>query len=129
MANTTIKFYKCVNCDCIMGMIQSDGRVPACCGEELKELVPNTVDAAQEKHVPVITVNGNTVHVAVGSVVHPMEDDHYIQWIYLQTQKGGQRKILSPNEKPEADFVLTPDDKPIAAYEYCNKHGLWKADV
>lgn len=112
-----------------MGMIQTDGCVPSCCGKELKELVPNTVDAAQEKHVPVVTVNGNTVHVAVGSTVHPMESDHYIQWIYVQTQHGGQRKVLNSGEKPEADFALTPDDKLIAVYEYCNKHGLWKVNA
>jgi len=67
------------------------------------------------------------VHVAVGSVVHPMEADHYIQWIAIETEQGVQRKTLKPGEKPEASFALASGDKLIAAYEYCNKHGLWTA--
>ena len=95
----------------------------------MQELKANTTDAAQEKHVPVITVKGSEVHVAVGSVAHPMEADHYIQWIAIETEQGVQRKTLKPGEKPEASFALTSGDKLIAAYEYCNKHGLWTAKV
>ena len=121
------KFFICKHCGNIVGMV-FDAKVPlVCCGEKMAELTPNTVDAAQEKHVPVITVNGNLVHVAIGSAEHPMLDAHYIQWVYLETEKGGQRKELQPGEKPEVTFALTEDDKAVAAYEYCNLHGLWMA--
>jgi superoxide reductase len=120
-----IKFYICRHCGNIIGMINDSGVVPVCCGDKMTELVPNTTDAAKEKHVPVVTVHGSKVHVAVGSVAHPMDADHYIQWIYIETEQGGQRKVLHPGEKPEAVFALTDDDKLIATYAYCNKHGLW----
>ena len=122
------KFFICRHCGNIVGLIQEAGVPMICCGEKMEELVPNTVDAAQEKHVPVVTVDGNTVKVEIGSVEHPMVDEHYIQWIYLQTEKGGQRKSLKPGDKPSATFALV-DDKAVAAFEYCNLHGLWKADI
>jgi superoxide reductase len=100
-----------------------------CCGEQMTELVPNTVDAAKEKHVPVIKVDGKKVTVKVGSVPHPMTEEHLIKWIYLQTEGGAQRKCLNAGDAPEATFMLTEGDKPVAAYEYCNLHGLWKADA
>lgn len=122
------KFFICSHCGNIVGLIQEAGVPMICCGEKMEELVPNTVDAAQEKHVPVVTVDGNTVKIEIGSVEHPMADEHYIQWIYLQTEKGGQRKSLKPGDKPSATFALV-DDKAVAAFEYCNLHGLWKADI
>ncbi len=100
-----------------------------CCGEEMEKLVPNTSDGAGEKHVPVIAVTGNLVKVTVGSVEHPMLDAHYIEWIALETERGMQRKRLMPGEKPEAVFALAEGEKAIAAYEYCNLHGLWKAEA
>jgi superoxide reductase len=99
-----------------------------CCGEEMTLLEANTTDASVEKHVPVIKVDGNKVTVEIGSTPHPMIEQHYIQWIYIQTEKGGQRKILTPNDPPRAEFMLTDDDKLEIAFEYCNLHGLWKAD-
>ena len=122
-----MQFYICRHCGTIVSMIHKGGCLPSCCGKEMQELKANTTDAAQEKHVPVITVKGSEVHVAVGSVVHPMEADHYIQWIAIETEQGAQRKVLKPGEKPEASFALASGDKLIAAYEYCNKHGLWTA--
>ena len=91
------------------------------------ELVANTVDAAQEKHVPIITISGDIVTVKVGSVEHPSLEAHYIEWIVLVTETGMQMKWLKPGMKPEAVFKAT--DKPVAAYEFCNLHGLWKADA
>lgn len=91
------------------------------------ELVANTVDAAQEKHVPVITVSGDEVKVVVGSVEHPSLLAHYIEFIVLVTETGMQMKWLKPGDKPEATFKVT--DKPVAAFEYCNLHGLWKAEA
>lgn len=126
---TERKFFICKHCGNMVGLI-IDGKAPmTCCGEHMKELVANTTDAAQEKHVPVVTVEGNLVHVKVGSVAHPMLPEHYIQWIYLETTHGGQRKGLNPGEAPEASFALVDGDKPVAAYEYCNLHGLWKAEI
>lgn len=94
----------------------------------MKPLTPNTTDAAGEKHVPVVQVDGQTVTVAVGSVEHPMLEAHYIQWIVLETKEGCQRKALKPGDKPVAVFALTENDEVVAAYEYCNLHGLWKSE-
>lgn len=122
------KFYICSHCHKIVGMIQDVAVPTICCGEPMQQLVPNTVDASNEKHVPVVSVEGNLVKVAVGSAEHPMLPEHFIQWIYLETQNGGQRKTLKAGEKPEAVFALQ-DDKAVAVYEYCNLHGLWKTDL
>lgn len=122
------KFYRCKHCGNIIGMIHNSGVPVVCCGEEMEELVANTVDAAKEKHVPAVSIVGNTVKVEVGSVPHPMEEKHYIQWIYLQTEHGGQRKCLNPGDEPAAVFALD-NDEVIAVYEYCNLHGLWKTEL
>ena len=124
-----MKFRKCSHCGNIIADVQPSGVPVVCCGEEMAELVPNTTDAAGEKHVPVITVDGDLVTVTVGSVTHPMEEKHSIQWISLQTQQGNQRKALAPGQAPTATFALVPGDKVVAAYEYCNLHGLWKAEA
>ena len=124
-----IKFYICQHCGNIIGMVHDSGARVVCCGDQMTPLVPNTTDAAHEKHVPVITVDGKKVHVAVGSVAHPMAEAHHIAWIYIQTEKGGQRRCLAPGEEPKAVFALTEGDKPVTAYAYCNLHGLWKADA
>ena len=95
----------------------------------MKELVPGTVEASTEKHIPVATVEGNLVKVSVGAVEHPMTEEHLIQWVYLQTTSGGQRKVLTPGAAPTVSFSLTDDDKPVAVYAYCNLHGLWMAEI
>lgn len=122
------RFFICEHCGNIVGLIKSSGVPIKCCGQNMTELIPGTTDAATEKHVPVVTVEGNTVKAVVGEVIHPMTDEHSIQWIYLKTDKGGQRKDLKPGEEPVAVFALA-DEKPLAVYEYCNLHGLWKADI
>lgn len=94
----------------------------------MNEVIPNTTDAANEKHVPVIEKNGNVVKVTVGSVEHPMVEKHYIQWIILETKNGFMEHDLHPEEKPEATFTLNDGDEVVAAYELCNLHGLWKAE-
>lgn len=99
-----------------------------CRNAEIEELIPNTTDAAGEKHVPVITKDGSKVHVAVGSVEHPMLESHYITWIVLETKNGSQQVDLKPGMKPVADFVLAEGDEVVAAYEYCNLHGLWRGE-
>ena len=95
----------------------------------MKELVPGTVEASTEKHIPVAAVEGNLVKVSVGAVEHPMTEEHLIQWVYLQTTSGGQRKVLAPGCAPAVTFALTDDDKPVAVYAYCNLHGLWMAEI
>jgi len=124
----TNRFFICKHCGNLVNIIHSSGVDMICCGEAMTELIPGSVDAAVEKHVPVVTIDGNTVTVEVGSVAHPMLPEHYIQWIHLQTDAGIHRKCLNPGEAPKAVFMLA-DEKPIAAYEYCNLHGLWKKDI
>jgi len=121
------KFYICAHCGNIIAYVKNSGVPVMCCGQKMQELVPGTVDASLEKHVPVYTVEGNKVHVKVGSVTHPMQEEHYIQWISLQTKQGNQRKVLNPGDAPEACFALCEGDEVEAVYEYCNLHGLWKA--
>ena len=124
-----LKFFVCTHCGNLAGMVYSSGVPMICCGEPMKELVPNTVDAAGEKHKPVVSVAGNTVTVTVGSVAHPMTEAHLIQWVALQTEQGVQRKVLAADSAPTVTFALTEGDKPVAAYAYCNLHGLWKTEV
>ena len=126
---TTMKFYRCEKCGKIVEMIKSSPCPTMCCGEPMVELVPGTSDGAYEKHVPAVTVNGSKIIVKVGEVEHPMLEAHYIMWIALETKQGIQRKALNPGEKPEAVFAIAEGDEAVAAYEYCNLHGLWKADI
>ena len=122
------RFYICEHCGNLIGLIHNAGVPIMCCGQKMTPLVPGTVEASAEKHIPVVTVEGNIVKVEVGSVYHPMVEDHSIQWVYLQTDKGGQRKCLEVGAAPVVTFALA-DEKPVAAYAYCNLHGLWKADI
>lgn len=122
------RFFRCKHCGNLIGFIENHGVPIVCCGEEMEALVANTTDAAQEKHVPVVTVDGNRVDVVVGSVEHPMTEEHMIKWIYLLTKNGAQRKELSPGDRPAATFELV-DDEPIEVYEWCNLHGLWKTTL
>ena len=117
-----LKFFKCEHCGNIIEMVEDKGVPVVCCGQRMTELVAGTSDGAREKHVPVYEVNGNTVHVKVGEVAHPMIPEHYIEWIALQTKNGVQRKELKPGEKPEANFALCDDDEVAAVYAYCNLH-------
>lgn len=121
------KYYICEHCGNIIAMVRDAGVPVMCCGQKMKELVPGTVDAAAEKHVPVYQVEGNVVTVRVGSVEHPMAPEHYIEWISVQSTQGIQRKALRPGQKPEACFALCEGDQVEAVYAYCNLHGLWKA--
>ena len=122
------KFYICSHCGNIVEMVKDAGVKPVCCGQAMEELVPNTVEASGEKHIPAVVVEDGVVKVNVGSVDHPMVDVHYIEWVYVKTEKGSQLKYLAPGEAPKAEFVLG-DDKAVAVYAYCNIHGLWKIDL
>ena len=122
------KFYICAHCRNIVEMVYDTDIKLFCCGDEMKELVPNTVEASGEKHIPAVTVRDGLVEVNVGSVDHPMESVHWIEWVQLVTDKGSQRKYLKPGEAPNVKFLLS-DEKPLAVYAYCNLHGLWKTDL
>lgn len=122
-------FYICEKCGNIVMKVKDTGIDIVCCGKPMSELIPNTVDAAQEKHLPAVTVLPNAVEVKVGSVTHPMEEDHYIEWIYLVSEKGSQGVCLHPGDEPFAHFALAEGDKPLCAFELCNKHGMWKTDI
>lgn len=124
-----MKIYRCPKCGNMAAMIEKHPCTPHCCSEEMKELVANTEDAAREKHVPFVTVEENKVKVRVGEVDHPMLEAHYITWIALESKQGWQLKYLQPGEEPKRCFTLCPNDEPIAVYEYCNLHGLWKKEL
>ena len=126
---TQQKFVFCTHCKNLAGMVNDSGVPMMCCGEKMQVLEPNTVEASTEKHIPVVSVKGNLVEVVVGSVEHPMAEEHHIAWIYLQTKMGGQRVSLPVDGAPRAAFALVEGDAPVAVYEYCNLHGLWKTEV
>lgn len=120
-----MKFYYCKHCKNIITFVKEVNPNIVCCNEKMVELVPGSVDAAHEKHIPVVDINENKVTVCIGSVEHPMQVEHYIEWVILETTKGVYRKNLNPGEKPEATFVLEEGEKVVSTYEYCNLHGLW----
>lgn len=128
MMGSEQKFYVCKHCGNLIGLIDNKGVPIVCCGEKMTELVPNTVDASTEKHVPAVTVSGDSISVQIGSTLHPMEDAHNIQFVYVETKCGGQRKCLKAGEEPKVTFQLV-DDTPVAVYAYCNLHGLWKTEI
>jgi len=119
------QIYKCEICGNIVEVLHTGAGSLVCCGAPMVLLAENTTDAAQEKHVPVIEKSGNKVTVKVGSVTHPMEEKHYIEFIEVLADGKVYRKFLNPGEKPEATFEITAEK--VTAREFCNLHGLWKA--
>ncbi len=120
-----MEVYKCNHCGNMVEVLIGGGAALVCCGENMVHMAENTVDAAKEKHVPVIEVGNGTVTVKVGEVAHPMEEKHFIQWIELIADGQVFRKFLEPGQAPEATFCVTA--KELVAREYCNLHGQWKA--
>lgn len=121
------KFYKCAHCGNVIVKVVDSGVPVVCCGVKMEELVPNTQEMGGEKHLPVVTrLDDHTLKIEVGSVAHPMLAEHHISFIYVETERGGIRVDLS--DKPEA-VVYVGDEKPVAVYEYCNLHGLWKTTL
>ena len=118
------KFYNCSHCGNTAVLVVNKGVPLVCCGEKMSELVPNTVEASTEKHLPAVTLSGSSLSVQVGSVPHPMEDEHHISFVYVETENGGQRKRFNKGAQPKCIFSFT-DDKPVAVYAFCNLHGLW----
>jgi superoxide reductase len=122
------KFFICNQCGNMAGLIKDEGPPMVCCGEEMTELKPNTVEASVEKHLPDVIKSGKNIDVRIGSAPHPMEEAHHIEFVYVETERGGQRKCLKAGEEPAVSFALT-DDKLIAVFAYCNLHGLWKTNI
>jgi len=120
-------FYRCPVCGQIVAVVKKTGVPIVCCGKPMEEIKAGTTDAAAEKHVPVFEVKDGKVFVKIGSVPHPMEAEHYIEWIALKTKFGNQRKALKPGDAPEAVFAICEGDEVEAVYEYCNLHSLWKS--
>ena len=127
MLNKT-KFYICSNCRNTAEMIYDTDIKLHCCGDEMQVPQPNTVEASAEKHVPEVLIRGDIVEVNVGSVNHPMEPVHWIEWVQLVTENGSQRRFLKPGQAPNVKFYLG-DEKPLAVYAYCNLHGLWMKEL
>jgi len=128
MSGKQKRFFICKRCGNMLGLIEDKGIPVVCCGEKMSELIPNAVEASTEKHIPVVTASGDSISVQVGSVPHPMEEAHLISFVYVQTERGGQRKSLKAGEEPKVSFSFI-DDKPVAVYAYCNLHGLWKTEI
>ena len=126
MSNT--KFYICEKCGNLVEKIDDSGVPMVCCGQKMTPIVAGTVEASREKHIPVASVEGNVVKVSVGSVEHPMAEEHSILWVELKTDKGVQRKNLVVGEPPVVSFALV-DEMPLEVYAYCNLHGLWKSEI
>lgn len=124
----TLKFFRCEHCGNQVQMILNSGVPLVCCGEKMRELVPNTQDGAVEKHVPVAVRSGDSLQVSVGAVEHPMAPEHHIQWICLHTSGGVYQKPLAPGQAPQVRFALN-GETPLAVYAYCNLHGLWMAQL
>ena len=122
-----MEFYRCSRCGQIIAIVKKTGVPVVCCGEKMQKIEPGTTDASVEKHVPVVNKDGNTVTVSIGSVPHPMEAEHYIEWVSLQTKYGNQRKALKPGDEPKVCFSMCEGDEVKAVYAYCNLHSLWKA--
>lgn len=120
------KFYRCPVCGKIIAIVEERNVPTICCGKPMEELTANTVEASFEKHIPEFEVKDGIVKVVVGSVEHPMLENHYIGWISLQTNKGNQRKVLKPGDAPKAEFALLDGEEVEAVYAWCNLHGLWK---
>lgn len=124
MAQKT-QIYKCETCGNIVDVVHGGPGALVCCGKNMRLMVENTVDASREKHVPVVEILSDGIKVVVGSVTHPMEEKHFIEWIELNTDSGTNRQYLRPGQPPEAIFPATT--KPFSVKEYCSLHGLWKA--
>ena len=123
-----MEFFRCKHCGNIIAYAENKGVQVFCCGEKMEKIEPNTVDASLEKHMPEVSIDGVMVEVVVGSVLHPMTEEHNISWVAIETTHGRQRKILSVDSEPKVHFALCDGEKLQSVYAYCNLHGLWKKD-
>lgn len=121
-----MKFYRCKKCGNIAIKLKDSGVNMVCCNEEMEELIPNTVDAANEKHIPVVNIKDEELHIAVGEVMHPMTSEHLIEWIYIETENGGFIHYFNADSEP---VITIPNVAVKNVYSYCNLHGLWKLEI
>ena len=121
------KFLKCEYCGNIIAVVKESGVPVMCCGEKMKEIIPGTIEASTEKHIPVYKVEGNKVLVNVGEIEHPMQEEHYIEWVCLETEHGIQYAHLDPDDEPRAKVAICDGDEVRAVYAFCNQHDLWRA--
>lgn len=121
-----LRFYRCSVCGKVMVMVEPTQAPTICCGREMQEIVPQAEEGPFEKHVPVIEEKNGWIRVTVGSVEHPMDPAHYIEWIAVQTTNGFSIRYLEPGEKPEAEFSIGKA-RVLGVWEYCSIHGLWQA--
>ena len=127
MANN-VKYYICEKCGNILEVVNASGVTPSCCGQKMSVLEAGVVEASREKHIPEVEISDGKVTVTVGSVLHPMAEEHNILWVALETDKGTARKYLEVGAAPVVSFALD-NEKPVAVYAYCNLHGLWKKEI
>lgn len=124
-----VKFYICKTCGNVVVKFYDSGAPLSCCGHEMEELKPMTAETMAEKHLPTVEcIDKCTLRVKVGAVEHPMDPEHFIRFIFMETANGGQLRYLKPQDKPNVVFASCPD-RPVAVYEYCNIHGLWKTEI
>ncbi len=124
------EFYFLKDQNCIVNKIKMcNEKPPVESNDEIIKIESNSTDASTQKHIPIVKKEGNKITVTVGELSHPITEEHYIDWIYVQTEKGGQFKNLTPNDENTASFIITEDDKIVNVFAYCNLHGLWKANL
>lgn len=119
------KFLYCSTCGNLIEMVNDSKNIPVCCGKTMKQLIPNSTEANEATHIPVIAFDSGKLIVSIGDEPHPMREDHYIHWVEVQTSKGTYRRNLTPNSEPTTTFYLDPDEDVLCVFAYCNKHGLW----
>jgi len=124
-----MKFLLCEHCGNVTEMVHDAGVPLYCCNHEMTELTPNTTDGAHEKHVPVVSREDGALIVRLGEASHPMNDDHLMEWVVVETEHGSIRRDLHPGDDTTLRFSVCDCDKPVAVYAYCNLHGLWMAKV
>ena len=125
----SVKLFRCETCGQLVALIKDTGATLVCCNKPMVLIKPNTVDASEEKHVPTYKRKGDKVCVQVGSSLHPSSEGHYIEWIAIETDKGWQKRVLTPNDEAKATFYVSDNELLYTIYAYCNLHGLWKLDV
>ena len=120
-----LKFYRCKHCGNLIAMVNDAKVNPICCGEKMELLVPGSVEASVEKHIPEYKVKDGILEVVVGSIAHPMLDNHYIEWVAYESEEGFAIKYLKPGMEPKVEFALKEGETVLRVYSYCNLHGLW----
>lgn len=123
-----VNFYYCPICGNVVTMVQENGANPICCGSAMREIRPHTEEMLAEKHLPILKECCGKVKIQVGSVLHPMDEKHHIQWIGIETNLGYMQRYLKTGEDPEYGFKLQPGEEVLHIYAYCNLHGLWVSD-